>query len=158
MSEKPKRSPWGKVQYCEELYPGVYDVNTARHGGIMVKNAVADKILSPAAQKEGFKERGFLNFEEDTQAAVVERELLDKGLWGGPPRYENINDYEEMINDSLRLCNPEYWQARKTFVNERASGEKAGKPSILSQTKENQELLRNQSGNTITAKKENVSL
>ena len=155
MSETPKKSPWGKVQYCEKLYPGVYDVNTAGHGGIMVKNAVADKILSPAAQKEGFNERGFLNFEEDTQAAVVERELLDKGLWAGPPRYDNIADYEEIINHSLKLCNPEYWQAREKALAARG---KSDKPSLLGQVKVNQETLQNQSDIHTTIKKEAATL
>lgn len=160
MSATPKKSPWGKIQYCEELYPGVYDVSTASHGGIMVRNNIVNNILSQAAQKEGFKEKGFLNFEEDTQSAVAERELLDKGLWGGPPRFDNITDYEDMINDSLKLYNPEYWQAREKSINGIVLSEKTGKPSLIVQAKENQETIKNQNENHISTKqkKETVSL
>lgn len=137
MSDTIKHSPWGKVQYCEEMYPGVFDVSTAGHGGIMVKNDIAAAILSPTAQKCGFKEKGYLNFEEDCQAAVVERELLDKGLWDVPPRYENKADYEEMINNSLKNHNPEYWQAREKSISEAvATHGKPEKTSLLTQLEE----------------------
>ena len=35
--EAPPYSPWGKVQECETLCPGVYSVSTPGHGGIMVR-------------------------------------------------------------------------------------------------------------------------
>lgn len=140
MSETPKNSPWGKVQFCEELYPGVYDVSTAGHGGIMVKNNIVDSVLSPTAQKCGFKEKGYLNFEEDCQANVVERELIDKGLWEGSPRFESKADYEELIDNSLKQWNPEYWQAREKTINEattaHGSTDQPGKTSILAQLEE----------------------
>lgn len=56
MFHAPKSSPWGEVQSCETLCPGVFLVSTASHGGTMVANEVA-AVLSPAAKKCGFKDK-----------------------------------------------------------------------------------------------------
>ena len=40
MFHAPKSSPWGEVQSCETLCPGVFLVSTASHGGTMVANEV----------------------------------------------------------------------------------------------------------------------
>jgi len=39
--EAPPYSPWGKVQECETLCPGVYSVSTPGHGGVMVRRGAA---------------------------------------------------------------------------------------------------------------------
>lgn len=109
---EPKISPWGKVQTCDTLCPGVFLVSTASHGGTMVSKEVA-AFLSPAAKKCGFRQGGYLCFEEDTQEEVVFRELLDKRLWKIPDRIRNKEAFEENINQSLREHNPAYWRARK---------------------------------------------
>lgn len=115
----PKTSPWGDVQTCDMLCPGVFLVSTASHGGTLVsKDIVA--MLSLAAQKCGFKQGGYLCFEEDCQESVVLRELLDKKLWSIPERIKNKEKFEENINKSIREHNPEYWRARQTGL-ERAS-------------------------------------
>ena len=66
MFHAPKSSPWGDVQSCETLCPGVFLVSTASHGGTMVANEVA-AVLSPAAKKCGFKDKGYICYEEDAQ-------------------------------------------------------------------------------------------
>lgn len=33
---EPMYSPWGNIQTCKILTPGVFEVTTASHGGIMV--------------------------------------------------------------------------------------------------------------------------
>ena len=43
--EAPPYSPWGKVQECETLCPGVYSVSTPGHGGVMVRRELAEKIF-----------------------------------------------------------------------------------------------------------------
>lgn len=48
MYQEPEKSPWGKVQICDLLCPGVFLVSTASHGGTMVSKEVA-AFLSPAA-------------------------------------------------------------------------------------------------------------
>ena len=49
MYQEPEKSPWGKVQTCDLLCPGVFLVSTASHGGTMVSKEVA-AFLSPACQ------------------------------------------------------------------------------------------------------------
>ena len=46
MYQAPEKSPWGKVQTCDVLAPGVFLVSTASHGGTMVSKEVA-AFLSP---------------------------------------------------------------------------------------------------------------
>ena len=58
MYQGPEKSPWGKVQTCDMLCPGVFLVSTASHGGTMVSNEVA-AFLSPAAKRCGFKRGGY---------------------------------------------------------------------------------------------------
>ena len=41
MFHEPESSPWGKVQTCDTLCPGVFLVSTASHGGTMVAKEVA---------------------------------------------------------------------------------------------------------------------
>lgn len=112
MYQEPTFSPWGEVQSCDALCPGVYLVSTASHGGTLVSHAVT-AILSPAARKCGFRQGGYLCFEEDSQENVVLRELLDKKLWSIPERIKDKAAFEENINKSLREYNPDYWRARQ---------------------------------------------
>ena len=98
MFHAPKSSPWGEVQNCETLCPGVFLVSTASHGGTMVANEVA-AVLSPAAKKCGFKDKGYICYEEDAQESVVLRELLDKKLWKIPDR---IKDKGQFLEDEFR--------------------------------------------------------
>ena len=111
MYSEPTFSPWGEVQTCDILCPGVFLVSTASHGGTLVSHEVS-AMLSPAALKWGFKQGGYLCFEEDSQEAVVLRELLDKKLWRIPERIKDKAAFEENINKSLREYNPDYWRAR----------------------------------------------
>ena len=113
MFHAPKSSPWGEVQNCETLCPGVFLVSTASHGGTMVANEVA-AVLSPAAKKCGFKDKGYICYEEDAQESVVLRELLDKKLWKIPDRIKDKGQFEEKLNQSIRQYHPEYWRARQS--------------------------------------------
>ncbi len=112
MFNQPEKSPWGEVQTCDVLCPGVFLVSTASHGGTMVSKEVS-AMLSPAARKCGFKQNGYLCFEEDSQESVALRELLDKKLWAVTDRIKDKAAFEENINRSLREYNPDYWRARQ---------------------------------------------
>lgn len=109
---QPENSPWGEVQHCDKLCPGVFMVSTASHGGTMVARDVT-AILSPAAKKCGMKYGGFLCYEEDTEENIVLRELLDKKLWAVPDRVKDKAAFEESINAGLREYHPDYWRARR---------------------------------------------
>ena len=112
MFNAPKKSPWGEVQTCDTLCPGVFLVSTSSHGGTMVSKDV-EAFLSPAAVKCGFRQKRYICFEEDCQENVALRELLDKKLWNIPDRVKDKAAFEESINNSLREYNPDYWRARQ---------------------------------------------
>ena len=77
MMTEPGYSPWGEIQHCDMLTPGIYSVSTASHGGIMARMDTAKKVFSKAALDCAFFECGWYCFEEDCAAAVALRELMD---------------------------------------------------------------------------------
>ena len=67
--EVPSYSPWGKVQECETLCPGVYSVSTPGHGGIMVRRELAEKIFRKEAMGCAFVKGGYQDKLEELQAS-----------------------------------------------------------------------------------------
>lgn len=116
-------SPWGEIQDSETLIPGMEMVTTASHGGIRVTKEAA-MLLSTAARKCGFRQNGYLWFEEDCQEPVVLRELMDKKLWQPPTRIKDPKAFEQSIDRNIQEYNPTYWQAR-----ERARSKPPKKPA-----------------------------
>ena len=112
MFTPPKTSPWGKVQHCKPLCLGVFEVDTASHGGILVASQMAGTLLSPQARKYGFREGGYVCFEEDAAASVALRELLDKKLIRAPLRFTR-EEYSRIIDESVQRFYPDYWQAHE---------------------------------------------
>ena len=119
--EAPAYSPWGNIQKCERLCPGVFSVSTPEHGGIMVSRELAEKVFRKEALDCGFTEGAYLCFEEDSDEPVALRELMDKGMYQAP-----VNErfapgaYEALINDSLQTFHSEYWQAREKAMAEKS--------------------------------------
>lgn len=105
-------SPWGEIQDSTTLIPGMELVSTASHGGIQVTPEAA-MMLSSAARKCGFREDGYLWFEEDCQEQVVLRELLDRKLWTPPAHIKDPAAFERDIDRSIQRHQPEYWHARE---------------------------------------------
>ena len=90
------------------------------------------KIMTPAERsycytgsqqldkQTGFQAGGYLNFEEDCDASVALRELMDSGIIA--PRTDNYfrpGEYEACIDRSLQRWNPAYWQARQARLSVR---------------------------------------
>lgn len=71
-----KYSPWGKVQAEDSICRGLSFVHTASHGGYMISKGLAKKLLSSPAQEVGMKWGGYLCYEEDCNAAIVDYELI----------------------------------------------------------------------------------
>ena len=118
MYQEPNKSPWGAVQTCDTLCPGVFLVSTASHGGTMVSNDVA-AFLSPAAKRCGFRRGGYLCFEEDCDAQIVLRELMDRGLYTAPVNeYFGPGEYSKCIDDTIRVCHPDYWRAHEAGLTQ----------------------------------------
>lgn len=122
----PKQSPWGAVQVCDVLCPGVFLVSTASHGGTMIASDMVS-VLSPAARKCGMRQNGWLCYEEDTEENIVLRELLDKKLWTIPERVKDKTAFEENINDSLRRYHPDYWRRRQSGLNRQKNHQETSK-------------------------------
>lgn len=123
----PENTPWGEVNSCHELNKGIFRVSTPSHGGIMIRSDIADKILSPEARKIGFREKGFHCYEEDCDACVPERELLDKGIMQVPDYYtDGAEKYNESINEELQEWHTDYWDKREQAIfNARPEEEQA---------------------------------
>jgi hypothetical protein len=127
MFSQPTTSPWGEVQTCDTLCPGVFLVSTDSHGGTMIARDMQE-VLSAAAKRCGTRRGGYLCFEEDSEENIVFRELLDKGLWQIPDRIKDKAVFEEHINNSLREYHPDYWRSRE-HGREKAERTKAA-PSL----------------------------
>ena len=129
--EVPYYSPWGNIQECETLCPGVYSVSTPGHGGVMVRQELAGKEFRKAARDCSFVEGAWLCYEEDCDGPVALRELMDKKMYQAPVnQYFRPGEYEAVINRSLQTYHPEYWQARAKDLKEK------GQPSIQRKKKE----------------------
>lgn len=118
--QPPTQSPWGEIDNLEFICEGVYSVSTASHGGIMFAKDVVDNILSSEAQKIGFWEDSYLCFEEDCDATVALRELIDKHLFKPPvDDYFPEGKYEQVINESIKEYYPEYWMYHQSQIQPR---------------------------------------
>ena len=129
---EPMYSPWGTVDHCKMLCYGAFEVQTARHGGVMILRELADEYLSKEAQAVGFNEGRYLCFEEDCDSPVAIRELLDKGLMKAPVnQYYKEGEYSATIDDVIAAWHKDYLQA----VEERKAAEQKEKPSQPKQKK-----------------------
>ena len=112
MMVEPMYSPWGTVDHCKMLCYGAFEVQTARHGGVMILRELADEYLSKEAQAVGFVEGRYLCFEEDCDSPVAIRELLDKGLMKAPVnQYYKEGEYSATIDDVIAAWHTDYLQA-----------------------------------------------
>ena len=109
---EPMYSPWGTVDHCKMLCYGAFEVQTARHGGVMILRELADEYLSKEAQAVGFIEGRYLCFEEDCDSPVAIRELFDKGLMKAPVnQYYKEGEYSATIDDVIAAWHTDYLQA-----------------------------------------------
>ena len=109
---EPMYSPWGTVDHCKMLCYGAFEVQTARHGGVMILRELADEYLSKEAQAVGFIEGRYLCFEEDCDSPVAIRELIDKGLMKAPVnQYYKEGEYSAIIDDVIAAWHTDYLQA-----------------------------------------------
>lgn len=138
--QEPRFSPWGMVQDCTVIAPGIYSVVTAGHGGMMIDAALAPHILSPEALSEGFTESGYYCYEEDAAESIPLRELYDKGILGKTNEYftrleyvstdpdaedeyirfaaltetekeGKLKQWNDAVNETVAHWYPSYWEA-----------------------------------------------
>ena len=108
-SNRPGSSIWGKVDSCHKMIPGVYTVDTSGHGGIMVHESVASKILSKEALDCAELENGFYQYEEDVDAHIPLIELYKSHLCEGFSwNKDNQGKFFVLGQQSLAKYRPEY--------------------------------------------------
>lgn len=110
---RPDHSPWGTVEHCTEWGHGIFVVDTARHGGMMIPERLAEQILTPEAiMIAGEAENGYYCFEEDADMWIPTLELFDKGV------IEEQDDWRpgfyRLMEESARLHHADYAEARET--------------------------------------------
>lgn len=115
----PGTSPWGKIDWMENLAPGIDMIGAEGHGGIMVSRE-ASFMLTPAARKYGHWQGGYLCFEAYAEENIVLRELLDQKLWHIPDRIKDLKGFEADINQRIQSGFPEYWKSREKRQSFRA--------------------------------------
>ena len=103
-----EHSPWGLVQESRELTSAVYEISTASHGGIMIREADAGKLLSPETIAAGGFEYGWHYFEEDGVAPRVMRELQDKGILETSPKISAKLEQPYKAGDTVYLEDTEF--------------------------------------------------
>jgi hypothetical protein len=110
---------------------GVFEVSTASHGGVMVRKNAAG-FLSPEAKKLGINERNYLCYEQDCDASIVYREMLDKHIWKTNDRHPSLYRFEDTVNRSLQKNHPEYLDTRrKSLISEQALGNAKNEPILV---------------------------
>ncbi len=115
----PVYTPWGPADHTTFLQHGIFQVSTASHGGMMVSREQLGKYFSPRAQEVGFHWGGYHCYEEDCDAPVAIRELLDCNLYPTPDNYDP-GEFEEIIDRSIKQYHPEYWLSRSPQEGEKA--------------------------------------
>ena len=57
--------------------------------------------------------------EEDCDAQIVLRELMDRGLYTAPVNeYFGPGEYSKCIDDTIRVCHPDYWRAHEAGLTQ----------------------------------------
>jgi len=70
LNPTPKASPWGLVDSCRELAPGVFQVSTPGHGGLMVFAEVELSERARTLNRYGGVFGGYYCYEEDCEWAL----------------------------------------------------------------------------------------
>lgn len=64
-------TPWGPAQSTARLAPSVVWVSTSSHGGLLIANDQAGRLLTPTARSKGARYRDQLAYEEDCLYAIA---------------------------------------------------------------------------------------
>jgi hypothetical protein len=106
MSAYLSYSPWGSIQHRKTIQDGIVVVDTAGHGGIMIRKDVAEQYLSKQARKKGVRYHDYFTYEEDCDYAIPVYEL--RHLWNKFYKDKTEDEIELSLMKSLSLWNPDY--------------------------------------------------
>lgn len=104
-------TPWGVSSYHTRITDGVWLVETARHGGVLVSRIVAHTLLSPEAIARGKSWGRWLAYEEDCDWSLFayEQPLLYATACaepGSPPR--TAEEIQRAARRCLLIWHPDY--------------------------------------------------
>ena len=104
-------TPWGVSSHQTHITDGVWFVETARHGGILVRRHVAHTLLSPEAIVREKAWGSWLVYEEDCDWSLFayEQPLLYAAACtepGSPPR--TAEEMQRAARECLSLWHPDY--------------------------------------------------
>lgn len=97
-------TPWGIALTTQELAEGVFWVETAEQGGLLIEREQAYTLLSASALKIGQSWDNFFVYEQEHDMPVVFYEHPEWYPWAE----EELT--EKLAADSLHLFHPEYFQ------------------------------------------------
>jgi Domain of unknown function (DUF7007) len=104
-------TPWGISSHQTQITNGVWLVDTASHGGILVRRRVAHTLLTPEAIARGMSWASWLVYEEDCDWSLFayEQPLLYAAACtkqGYPPR--TAEEMQQAARECLLLWHPDY--------------------------------------------------
>jgi hypothetical protein len=105
-------TPWGASQHQHKITEGVYEVDTAGHGGILVSIAAATHLLSPKAIERGWRWSQWYAYEEDCDWALFAYEqpalyTAARTKQGCTPR--TAEDMQQIARGCLERWHPMYF-------------------------------------------------
>jgi hypothetical protein len=103
-SMETTQTPWGIALTKERLADGVFWMETAEHGGILIETHLASTLLSAQALALGLSWNEFLVFEQEQDLPVI--------FYEHPELYPWIEESltEKLAADCLLLAHPEYFR------------------------------------------------
>lgn len=96
-------TPWGIALTKQELAEGIFWIETAEHGGLLIATPQARTLLSVQALRFGQHWESFLAFEQEQDMLVVFYEHPELYPWVE----ENLT--ARLAEDGLHLYHPEYF-------------------------------------------------
>jgi hypothetical protein len=108
-------NPWGTALSSEKLAEGVFWVETAENGGVLIETERARTFLSENALKIGQPWENFLVYEQEHDMPVVFYEHPELYPWAE----EDLT--EKLAADGLRLSHPEYFNQSLSCAQETSS-------------------------------------
>jgi Domain of unknown function (DUF7007) len=97
------QTPWGAALTTQQLDDGVFWVETAEHGGILIEAAQAKTLLSDKALTIGQPWQNFMAYEQEYDMMVI--------FYEHPEWYPWVEEEltEKLAEDSLRQHHPTYF-------------------------------------------------
>lgn len=100
-----RSTPWGAAQQVIKHGRGISTVCTASHGGLMISEALAKKLLSGAARELAIKHNGYYCFEEDCLALIplLDSDVVRKAVFTGDRGYFQGKTEAEIRAELIRM-------------------------------------------------------